>query len=151
MKSQNKSNLPANSDGQSRTVMYNFVTGETSVVEVSDEIAEVLAECDREEHAQEMAISRHTYSLDAILFEGLEYSNGETPETDLLSELEQSCISEAFSCLTETQKRRLLALVSGCSIREIARSENAAFGTVYNSISFARKKFLKKYQKFFKK
>ena len=136
---------------QNRTFKYEFVTGETSKVEASEEIAAFLAECDREEHAQEMAISRHTYSLDTILFEGLEYSNGETPETDLLSALEQSCISEAFSCLTETQKRRLLTLASGCSIREIARSENAAFGTVYNSISFARKKFLKKYQNFFKK
>ena len=144
MDSQSKKNSPTNSNGQSKTVTYKFVTGETSVVEVSDEIAAFLAECDREEHAQEMAISRHTYSLDAILFEGLEYSNGETAETDLLSELEQRRIYEALSCLTEAQKRRLWALASGYTFREIAQSDHVDVRAIFDSIEAARRKIIEK-------
>ena len=142
MKSQNVSNLPANSDEQRKIVTYKFVTGDTSVVEVSDEIAAFLAKCDREEHAQKMAISRHTYSLDAILFEGLEYSNGETAETVLLSKLKQRRIYEAFSCLTETQQRRLLALASGCTFREIAQNEYVDVRAIFDSIEAARRKII---------
>ncbi|MBQ6430372.1 MAG: hypothetical protein IJJ99_00635 [Oscillospiraceae bacterium] len=142
MNAQNKSTSPAGSDGQSKTVTYKFVTGETSVVEVSDEIAAFLAECDREEHAQEVAERRHTYSLDAILYEGSEYSNGETAETDLLSELEQRRIYEALSCLTEAQKRRLLALASGYTFREIAQSDHVDVRAIFDSIEAARRKII---------
>lgn len=81
MKSQNKNNLPANSDGQRKTVTYKFSTGETSVVEVSDEIAAFLAEADKAEHALAERERSHCLSTDAAAYEGIDYSDGSTPET----------------------------------------------------------------------
>ena len=147
MNAQNKSTSPSGSGGQSKTVTYKFVTGETSEVEVSGEVAAFLAEADKAEHAQEVAERRHTYSLDAILYEGSEYSSGETPEARLQSALDRRRINDALSCLTETQKRRLLTLSSGCTFREIAQRERVNVRAVFDCIEAARKKIIENLKK----
>ncbi len=146
MNAQNKSTSPAGSGGQSKTVRYKFVTGETSEVEVSGEVAAFLAEADKAEHAQEVAERRHTYSLDAILYEGSEFSNGKTPETDLVSTIDRERFRATLSILTDRQRRRLKMFSEGLSSREIATRESIAdHKAILESINTARRKI----QKFF--
>ena len=147
MKSQNKNNLPTNSNGQSNTVTYKFVTGETSVVEVSEEIAAFLAECDRAEGRKERKERRHCLSLDAAEYEGTDYSDGTTPETMLFHSIANgdtsALLQNAISSLTEVQKRRLIMLVSGMKYEEIAHIEGVCLSSLAESIEAAKRKIKK--------
>lgn len=128
-------------NGQNKIIKYRFVNGETADIEISGELAKFLVECDRKEHALDEYERSHTYSLDAIIFEGLEYSSGTTPETERISEIERKHILERLSLLTETQLRRITMLSSGFSLREIARSEHVDVRAIFECIEAARKKF----------
>ena len=57
--------------------------------------------------------------------------------------IEDRRVYEAFHKLSKVQQRRLLKLVGGMSIREIARQEGANFRTVHESVEAGRKKFKK--------
>jgi len=124
-------------------INYTFANGETSEVEVSEEIGNVILDSRREESNLDRKERYHCYSLDAAEFEGAEYAGGETPETELFSQLERIHIAEALDELSETQKRRMLLLAQGLSVREIARREGKDIKTIRQSIDGARKKFLK--------
>ncbi len=124
-------------------INYTFANGETSDVEVSEEIGTVILDSRREESNLDRKERYHCYSLDAAEFEGEEYADGSTPETALLLQLENQHISETLDQLSEVQKRRLLLLAQGLSVREIARREGKDIKTVRESIDGARKKFLK--------
>ena len=50
---------------------------------------------------------------------------------------------EVFEQLSEVQRRRLLMLAEGVSLREIARREGKDIKTIRESIEGARKKFMK--------
>ena len=58
-------------------------------------------------------------------------------------QLENQRIKEAFEQLSEVQRRRLLMLAEGVSLREIARREGKDIKSIRESIEWARKKFLK--------
>jgi DNA-directed RNA polymerase specialized sigma24 family protein len=125
-------------------VKYEFNTGEVTEVEVSDEIGAMIIDSRREEESAERRHRRHCYSMDAAVYEGLEY--GTEDFTEALfddSEERNERVRTAFSHLSELQQRRLLLLAGGMSVREIARREGKNFRTVYDSIEAARKKFLK--------
>ena len=81
-------------------------------------------------------------------YEGAEYS---VPDfTDTLfdgSNERDALVRAAFSRLSDVQRRRLLMLASGLSLREIARREGKDIKTVRESIDGARKKFLKNFGK----
>lgn len=124
-------------------INYTFANGEISDVEVSEEIGTVILDSRREESNLDRKERYHCYSLDAAEFEGAEYADGSTPETALFLQLENQHIAETFEKLSEVQKRRLLMLAQGLSIREIARREGKDIKTVRESIDGARKKFLK--------
>lgn len=124
-------------------INYTFANGETSDVEVSEEIGTVILDSRREESNLDRKERYHCYSLEAAEFEGAEYADGSTPETALLLQLENQHIAETLEKLSEVQKRRLLMLSQGLSIREIARREGKDIKTVRESIDGARKKFLK--------
>lgn len=124
-------------------INYTFANGETSEVEVSEEIGNVILDSRREESNLDRKERYHCYSLDAAEFEGAEYADGETPETELFSQLERIHIAEVLDELSETQKRRMLLLAQGLSVREIARREGKDIKTIRQSIDGARKKFLK--------
>lgn len=124
-------------------INYTFANGENSDVEVSEEIGTVILDSRREESNLDRKERYHCYSLDAAEFEGTEYADGSTPETALFLQLENQHIAETFEKLSEIQKRRLLMLAQGLSIREIARREGKDIKTVRESIDGARKKFLK--------
>lgn len=124
-------------------INYTFANGETSDVEVSEEIGTVILDSRREESNLDRKERYHCYSLDAADFEGEDYADGSTPESELFLQLENQHIAETFDKLSEVQKRRLLMLAQGLSLREIARREGKDIKTIRESIEGARKKFLK--------
>ena len=124
-------------------INYTFANGEVSEVEVSEEIGTVILDSRREESNLDRKERYHCYSLDAAEFEGLEMADGSTPESALLLQLENQHIAEAFERLSEVQKRKMLMLAQGLSLREIARREGKDIKTIRESIEGARKKFLK--------
>lgn len=128
----------------SRNLHYEFVTGESVSITVSAEIAELVYESRRCEHANNERSRYHSaFSLDSEDYEGTELVTEKTPD-DLMIELEdQKHIIDCLSHLSSTQRQRLLMLAQGMSIAEIARLQNAEYNSVKESISVARKKFKK--------
>jgi len=125
-------------------VKYEFNNGEVTEVEVEDSIGAIIIDSRREEESAERRHRRHCYSMDAAVYEGLEYGTADFTEALFDDSDERSKrVREAFSHLSEIQKKRLMLLAGGVSIREIARREGKAFNTVYESVEAAKKKFLK--------
>lgn len=124
-------------------INYTFANGETSEVEVSEEIGTMILDSRRKESNLDRKERYHCYSLDAAEFEGKEYTDGSTPEEALFLQLENQHIAEIFERLSEVQKRRLLMVAQGLSLREIARREGKDIKTIRESIEGAREKFLK--------
>ena len=125
-------------------IKYRFADGEATEVEVSDDIGSIIIDSRRTEESANRKEHRHCYSLDGINYEGEEYGEPDFTET-MFDESEERNIrvQEAFSHLSEIQKRRLILLSAGLSVREIARQEGKNFKSVYESIEAAKKKFLK--------
>ena len=115
-------------------INYTFANGETSDVEVREEIGNLILDSRREESNQDRKERYHCYSLDAAEYEGEDYADGSTPETELFLQLENQRIKEAFEQLSEVQRRRLLMLAEGVSLREIARREGKDIKTIRESI-----------------
>ena len=127
-------------------IKYVFANGDTSEVEVSEEIGAIIIDSRKAEHAQQEKERYHCYSLDAIDFEGNEYGRCEDyGESDAEAERRRQMLSACFSKLTETQKRRMLFFIKGKTLREIAELEGASFQSVDESIKAAQKKFPKKF------
>lgn len=127
-------------------IKYQFADGTTTEVEVSEEIGAVIIESRKAEHAQDERQRYHCpYSYDAIDYEGEEYATDDTPETEHIRSERDARLYMALAALTETQRRRLLMLADGLSMREIARREKADIKTVRESIEGARKKFQKNF------
>ena len=126
-------------------ITYKFVTGETMKIEVADEIGTVILKSRRKEHADN---ERHRYhaefSLDEAVYEGSVFSSAGSDPADVVirKESDDEC-EERLSKLTPVQRRRLEKLMDGMSIADIARSENAAFNSVRESIQSARAKLRK--------
>jgi DNA-directed RNA polymerase specialized sigma24 family protein len=125
-------------------VKYEFNNGDITEVEVSEEIGAMIIDSRREEESAERKHRRHCYSMDAAVYEGLEYGTEDFTEA-LYDDADErdARVREAFSHLSEIQQKRLLLLAGGMSVREIARREGKNFRTVYDSIEAAKKKFLK--------
>ena len=102
-------------------INYTFANGETSDVEVNEEIGNLILDSRREESNQDRKERYHCYALDAAVYEGRDYADGETPESALFLQLENQRIKEAFGRLSEVQRRRLLMAAEGLFLREIAR------------------------------
>ena len=126
-------------------IQWNFADGTTSEVEVNEELGEFITASRREESNLDRKERYHCYSLDAILFEGKEYGDHNTPETEMEGAEKRQCIAAALAKLSETQQRRLLMLTDGLSIREIAREESVDFRAAWKSIEAAKKKFQKNF------
>ena len=129
-------------------ITYKFTDATMSEVEVSEEIGTLIMDSRREEENAARKERYNCWSLDAIDDEGAEYS---VPDfTDTLfdgSNERDALVRAAFSRLSDVQRRRLLMLASGLSLREIARREGKDIKTVRESIDGARKKFLKNFGK----
>lgn len=126
-------------------INYTFATGETSEVEVTEEIGNVILDSRREESNLDRKERFHCYSLDAADFEGEDYADEDTPETALFSQLDNQHIAELLDGLPEIQRRRLLLYAAGKSLREIARMESVDHKAVKKSIEAAKKYFFKNF------
>lgn len=124
-------------------IKYEFADGTVSEVEVEDSIGAVIIEDRRLEDNLSRKERYHCYSLDAVQFEGVEYSDGETPESILVSDEYSGELQKAFGSLTEVQKERVRRLADGLSINEIARREGVAPNAVMKSIKGVREKLKK--------
>lgn len=124
-------------------IRYEFANGEVTEVEVSEEVGAVIVESRKEEHAQQEKQRYHCYSYDAIDFEGVEYADPKTPESLYEEDEDKKKIELALSTLTPAQRRRILMLADGMSVREIARYEGSDHKSVLESINRAKKKIKK--------
>ena len=125
-------------------ITYKFADDTISVVEVSEEVGTLIMDSRRQEETDDRRHRYHCWSLDAIAYEGDEYSVPDFTEAMFDGSDERAIrIREAFSHLTDTQQRRMLMLASGLSEREIARREGVAVRAVEESIAYARKNFFK--------
>jgi len=124
-------------------IKYEFADGTVSEVEVEDSIGAVIIEYRRLEDNLSRKERYHCYSLDAAQFEGMEYADGTTPESILVSEEYGGELQEALGSLTEIQKERVRRLADGLSINEIARREGVAPNAVMKSVKGVREKLKK--------
>ncbi len=128
-------------------IHYKFADGIKTELDVPDNIGEIIIASRRKEHADDELNRVHCYSLDSIIFEGLEYAAKEPTSETAMTTKEKIHIQEAFSKLTETQQRRLKMYSDGKTLRQIAEQEKASFQSVHESIEAAKKRFKKFYEK----
>jgi DNA-directed RNA polymerase specialized sigma24 family protein len=126
-------------------IQWKFADGTTSEVEVNEELGAFITASRREEDNLSRKERYHCYSLDAILFEGKEYGDNHTPETEMEIAERNKRLYNAMKTLTAVQQRRLLMLADGLSMREIARLESVDHRAIRESIEAARKKFKKNF------
>ena len=89
-------------------IKYKFANGEESYVEVSEEIGAAILESRRKEGNLNKKEYRHSaYSIDALIYEGEELADRETPESVMMEREEVDLINTFAKLLTETQKRYL--------------------------------------------
>lgn len=119
---------------------YTFLDRSTSNVEVDEQYVAFACEYDRKERNASRKHRRYCYSYDAILYEGEEYADENTPQSYMEREELAAKLHKAISSLTDTQKRRIMMLVNGLSINEIARIEGIAPNAAWKSIDSARSK-----------
>ena len=118
---------------------YYALYNQDALLEVSDEVAEALAEAERMErnYKRRMVYNRAQYSLDAE--DGIEASAVEchslSPEV-VLDLMEQHCrLCRALNSLPEIQGRRIEAhYLLGQSQKEIAKAEGVSENAVSKSI-----------------
>ena len=120
-------------------IPYKFVTGEVTMVEVSDELGAVIIASRREEHNRCRKERYHCRSLDDLDYENERFGNKYTPETDFLQKLDNERMNASLKRLTPVQRRRLMMYADGLSLREIAAVEGVAFQSVEESIKAAIK------------
>ena len=120
------------------------------MVDFLDRNAREIQNADRREHY-------HTpYSTDALLYEGTDYADADTPKTIYLAyeddeefSGEENKIDRYFSVLTETQRRRCRMRLAGMTYQQIAAIEEADYSSVVESIKGAQKKLRKKFPDIF--
>lgn len=124
-------------------IKYKFLTGEVTVVEVSEEIGNVILESRRAEHANNERHRAHAaFSLNNVVYEGEVCSSpGSNPvETVLKKERAEECEAK-LSQLTAIQKRRYeMRYGDIMTVADIARAEQASFNSVKESLLSAQKK-----------
>lgn len=81
------------------------------------------------------------YHLEALDYEGSSIAYHDTPEQIVIRKEDAERARAALALLTETQRRRLLMLEEGMTLREIAEAEGATVSSVKESLDAARKKF----------
>ncbi len=124
-------------------INYTFANGETSEVEVEEEIGNIILDSRRKESNLDRKERYHCYSMDAAAFEGMDYADEKTPEKLLEQKTADRHVADILAELPEIQKRRLLLYAEGKSLREIARMEGVDHKAVKKSIEAAKKYFLK--------
>ena len=105
------------------------------VLDFLNENARVIQNAERRERY-------HTpYHLEALDYESGSVAYHDTPERIVIRKEDAERIRAALALLTETQRRRLLMMEEGKTLREIAEAEGVAVNSVKESLDAARKKF----------
>ena len=121
-------------------ITYKFADGTRSEVEVDEELGEFIKASRREAAALERKERYHKgFSLDDYDFQGTDIVDPMDYEEWIFQKDEEA----KLVCLTETQRRRLMMMADGLSMREIARQEGTALRAIQFSIDQARKKIKK--------
>lgn len=123
-------------------IKYEFINGETTEIEVDENIGTFIVDSRRIESNLIRKERYHCYSFD-VAWEGEYYADPDTPESLMFQKYENKRLASALSELTKVQKRRFIKFAEGMSIREIARQEDANFKSVHDSIEQARRKLKK--------
>ena len=123
-------------------IKYKFANGEESYVEVSEEIGAAILESRRKEgNLNKKEYRQSAYSIDALLYEGEEIADKDTPENLLFNKEERLQVKEFFLSLTEIQRRRLKMRWTGMKISQIAKKEGADYTSVKETFTQIQKKF----------
>lgn len=124
-------------------IKYVFVDGKSIELAFDEEnlAAAYILEDRRREESQARKERRHTYSLDAIEYEGKEYFAGKaTPESMMIARKERDRLLEKMRFLTQAQRRRLFMRMQGMSIRQIAEKEGVSVQRVNQTMKQIFKK-----------
>ena len=104
---------------------WKFNNGEVSTVEIEDEnIGSFIIDSRKTETNLDRKERYHCISYDAFEYESSEFTSDEAPETITELDFDNERINNALSALSEIQRKRLLMLAAGLSVREIARIED---------------------------
>ncbi len=122
-------------------ITYNFLNGERTEIEISEELGDVVRELERLEANSNNVQSRHCVSIEIFKFTDRLLSYDENPQIQLERREFSDSLAELASCLSRAQARRLLLYAEGYSMHKIASMENVAYNAVYKSISSAKKLF----------
>ncbi|MCQ2414063.1 MAG: hypothetical protein MJ082_04645 [Clostridia bacterium] len=121
--------------------------------EFLDEIVAGIDENTRQIQSRERKERRHTYSLDAVLYEGMDFADPDSlAEISIVEEEDADKRMETYlSVLTETQRRRCRMRLRGMTYREIASIEGKDTSTIAESFLGIAKKLHKEFPKIFPK
>ncbi len=128
-------------------ITYRFIDGTETIVEVADEsLAKIILDMNRQEDARQHRIAYNERSIELFNELGIQLGTCDSYdiEDDVQEEIEKrKRVKEALSHLSEKQLRRLKLYADGKTYREIASIENTTPSVIFESISSAKKKFLK--------
>lgn len=116
-------------------IRYEFVNGEHSEIEVSEDFGRYILDSRRAEESNDRRYRMYNLSLGTIDYEGDEYAY-----EDDHSLLFSSVYMVMEKVLTRTEYRRMTLLIEGLNLTEIAMKENVSVEAVRLSISTAQKK-----------
>ena len=128
-------------------IIYQFSDGTKSEVEVDEALGNYITASRRKEENYERKMRYHCpFSIDKLLYEGLDFADQDTPDTLYTNKYEESRVAQFLATLTDVQRRRVEMLMDGMTISDVARAEGASWTSVKETL----KQVQKKYQTFFK-
>lgn len=128
-------------------IIYQFADGTKSEVEVDEALGNYITASRRKEDNYERKMRYHCpFSIDKLLYEGLDFADQETPDTLYTNKYEESRVAQFLATLTDVQRRRVEMLMDGMTVSDVARAEGASWTSVKETL----KQVQKKYQTFFK-
>jgi RNA polymerase sigma factor (sigma-70 family) len=136
-----------NENKNTYTITYTFADGNTSVVEVSEEIANVIIDLDHREELDERRETRRHCSIHAYDPDGTRIADDTDIVRDLIENEEYELLHRAIAQLSERQKHLIYEVYfNNKSFSQIAREE----GKHKSSIIETTKDALAKLKKFLK-
>ena len=125
--------------------------------DIPQEVIDFLKESEREwQNAQRKERYHTPYSLDALVYEGIDYADPDTPETiyigyedDEENGTEDERTEKYLAALTEVQRRRMRMRSKQMTYRDIAEIEGTDESSIRDSVQAAHRKLQKKFPNFF--
>lgn len=123
-------------------IKYEFLTGETLEIEVSDEIAEVAIEIERETYNSNRRETRRHNSIEDMQSLGVQFKDIESDTANMVEEKEnKETLHNALDKLLPQQKELVQKVFfQGMSIVQIARAEGVNEAAIRNRLNKIYKK-----------